>query len=69
MYGNQANIGDEYHEFKEIIFIAIADYNIFPNKPQYKSDDVIPDKKTYEDDLKDIYFTCIELPKFRKSKE
>ena len=46
MYGNQANIGDEYHEFKKIIFIAIADYVIFPNKPQYKSDDVIKKKKT-----------------------
>jgi predicted transposase/invertase (TIGR01784 family) len=69
VYGNQANIGDEYHDFKEIIFIAIADCIIFPNKSHYKSDHVILDKVTYEHDLKDFYFTFIELPKFHKSKE
>jgi predicted transposase/invertase (TIGR01784 family) len=69
VYGNQANIGDEYHGLKEIIFIAIADCIIFPNKSHYKSDHVILDKATYEHDLKDFYFTFIELPKFTKSKE
>ncbi|MGB7128038.1 MAG: Rpn family recombination-promoting nuclease/putative transposase [Candidatus Rhabdochlamydia sp.] len=69
VYGNQANIGDEYHELKEIIFIAIADCIIFPNKSQYKSDHVILDKETHEHDLKDFSFTFIELPKFHKSKE
>ncbi len=69
VYGNQANIGDEYHELKEIIFIAIADCIIFPNKSQYKSDHVILDKETHEHDLKDFSFTFIELPKFTKSKE
>ena len=69
VYGNQANIGDKYHELKEIIFIAIADCIIFPNKSHYKSDHVILDKATHEHDLKDFYFTFIELPKFTKSKE
>ncbi|MGB7127912.1 MAG: Rpn family recombination-promoting nuclease/putative transposase [Candidatus Rhabdochlamydia sp.] len=69
VYGNQANIGDEYHNLKEIIFIAIADCIIFPNKSHYKSDHVILDKATHEHDLKDFYFTFIELPKFHKSKE
>ncbi len=69
VYGNQAHIGDEYHALKEIIFIAIADCIIFPNKPHYKSDHIILDKATYEHDLKDFYFTFIELPKFHKSKE
>ncbi|MGL5626183.1 MAG: Rpn family recombination-promoting nuclease/putative transposase [Candidatus Rhabdochlamydia sp.] len=69
VYGNQAHIGDEYHELKEIIFIAIADCIIFPNKAHYKSDHIILDKATYEHDLKDFYFTFIELPKFNKSKE
>ena len=69
VYGNQAHIGDKYHELKEIIFIAIADCIIFPNKPHYKSDHVILDKVTYEHDLKDFSFTFIELPKFKKSKE
>jgi predicted transposase/invertase (TIGR01784 family) len=69
VYGNQANIGDEYHALKEVIFIAIADCVIFPNKPHYKSDHVILDKVTYEYDLKDFSFTFIELPKFNKRKE
>ncbi|QZA58613.1 Rpn family recombination-promoting nuclease/putative transposase [Candidatus Rhabdochlamydia porcellionis] len=69
VYGNQANVGDEYHGLKEIIFIAIADCIIFPNKSHYKSDHVILDKATYEHNLKDFYFTFIELPKFNKSKE
>jgi len=69
VYGNQANIGDEYHELKEIIFIAIADCIIFPNKAHYKSDHVILDKEIHEHDLKDFSFTFIELPKFHKSKE
>ncbi|MGL5626885.1 MAG: Rpn family recombination-promoting nuclease/putative transposase, partial [Candidatus Rhabdochlamydia sp.] len=56
-------------DLKEIIFLAIADYVIFPNKPHYKSDHIILDKITYEHDLKDFFFTFIELPKFNKNKE
>ncbi|MGL5264239.1 MAG: Rpn family recombination-promoting nuclease/putative transposase, partial [Candidatus Rhabdochlamydia sp.] len=69
VYGNQAKIGEEYHDLKEIIFLAIADYIIFPNKLHYKSDHIILDKITYEHDLKDFFFTFIELPKFNKNKE
>ncbi|MGL4540731.1 MAG: Rpn family recombination-promoting nuclease/putative transposase, partial [Candidatus Rhabdochlamydia sp.] len=53
----------------EVIFIAISDYVIFPKKPHYKSDHIILDKVTHEHDLKDLYFTFIELPKFNKNKE
>jgi len=66
-YSSQANIGDEYHTLKEVIFLAIADYIMFPEKKEYKSDHVIFDKKTYEHDLKDFSFTFIELPKFTKT--
>ena len=69
VYGDQARVGEEYHDLKEIIFLAIADYVIFPNKPHYKSDHIVLDKITYEHDLKDFYFTFIELPKFNKNKE
>ncbi len=68
-YGRQANIGDKYYNLKEIIFLAIADCEIFPSKSHYKSDHIILDKETYEHDLKDFYFTFIELPKFNKTKE
>lgn len=65
-YSSQANIGDEYQDLKEIIFLAIADYIMFPNKKTYKSEHVILDKNSYEHDLKDFSFTFIELPKFTK---
>ncbi|ASX26709.1 Rpn family recombination-promoting nuclease/putative transposase [Candidatus Williamhamiltonella defendens] len=68
-YSQQADQGDHYHELKEIIFIAIADCLIFPDKPSYKSDHIILDRDSGEHDLKDFYFTFIELPKFKKAPE
>ena len=65
-YAQQADKGEKYHDLKEIIFIAIADCVLFPNKPSYKSDHIILDKGSYEHDLKDFSFTFIELPKFHK---
>ena len=47
-----------------MIFIAISDYNIFPDKLEYISHHVILDKNNYEHDLKDFSFSFIELPKF-----
>lgn len=66
-YVRQANVGDAYHDLKEIIFIAIADCEIFPDKSSYKSDHIILDKVTYKQDLKDFSFTFIELAKFNKN--
>ncbi|QTP61704.1 Rpn family recombination-promoting nuclease/putative transposase [Wolbachia endosymbiont of Wiebesia pumilae] len=68
-YSRQADKGDQYQGLKEIIFIAIAGCILFPNKSEYKSDHVMLDKDSYEHDLKDFYFTFIELPKFPKTKE
>ncbi|WP_353273404.1 Rpn family recombination-promoting nuclease/putative transposase [Wolbachia endosymbiont (group A) of Agelastica alni] len=68
-YSSQAHKGDQYHNLKEIIFIAITDFILFPDKLAYKSDHVTLDKVTYEHDLKDFSFTFIELPKFPKTKE
>ena len=65
-YCSQAGIGDKYPELKEVVFIAIADFIMFPNKKTYKSEHVILDKNSYEHDLKDFSFTFIELPKFTK---
>jgi predicted transposase/invertase (TIGR01784 family) len=60
--------GGKYETLKEIIFIAITDFILFPDKAAYKSDHQILDKETYSHDLKDFYFTFLELPKFKKSK-
>ncbi|MFP3014901.1 MAG: Rpn family recombination-promoting nuclease/putative transposase [Wolbachia sp.] len=68
-YSSQAHKGDQYQDLKGVIFIAIADFILLPNKLAYKSDHVTFDKITYEHDLKDFSFTFIELPKFNKTKE
>ncbi|NSM56917.1 Rpn family recombination-promoting nuclease/putative transposase, partial [Wolbachia endosymbiont of Atemnus politus] len=68
-YSRQADKGDQYHDLKEIIFIAIADCILFPDKSEYKSKHTIRDEDTNEHDLKDFYFIFIELPKFPKTKE
>ncbi|MBV2146377.1 MAG: Rpn family recombination-promoting nuclease/putative transposase [Wolbachia endosymbiont of Pissodes strobi] len=68
-YSRQADKGDQYHDLKEIIFIAIADCILFPDKSEYKSKHTIRDENTNEHDLKDFYFIFIELPKFPKTKE
>ncbi|MGL9688553.1 MAG: Rpn family recombination-promoting nuclease/putative transposase [Wolbachia sp.] len=68
-YSRQANKGDQYEDLKEIIFIVIADCILFPDKSEYKSKHTIRDEDTNEHDLKDFYFTFIELPKFPKTKE
>jgi predicted transposase/invertase (TIGR01784 family) len=66
-YINQMNEGEKYQDLKEVIFIAITDYVMFPDKPTWKSDHVTLDKKTFEQDLKAFSFTFIELPKFKRT--
>jgi len=65
-YINQMHVGGKYQDLKEVIFIAITDYVMFPNKPVWKSSHVTLDTKTYEQDLKAFSFTFVELPKFTK---
>ncbi len=68
-YSSQLNKGKEegsrYIDLKAVIFIAISDNIIFPDKVFYKSDHIILDKETYAHDLKDFSFTFLELPKFK----
>ena len=66
-YSNQLNAGDAYENLKEVIFIAITDFLLFPEKKAVKSDHILLDKQTKSHDLRDLYFTFIELPKFIKS--
>lgn len=66
-YCNQLNKGDKYETLKEVIFLALADHIMFPNKEAYRSDHVILDRETLENDLKGFSFTFIELPKFKKT--
>ncbi|CAO5675435.1 MAG: hypothetical protein NEHIOOID_00528 [Holosporales bacterium] len=68
-YCNQANVGAKYFNLKEVIFLAITKFEMFPDKEDFKSDHIILDRKTYEHDLKDFSFTFLELPKFNKTQE
>jgi len=67
-YSSQLNVAGKYHTLKEIIFLAITNFEMFPNKKEFKSDHVILDKCTNEHDLKDFSFTFLELAKFKKTK-
>jgi len=68
-YSRQLNKGKDegakYQDLKAVVFIAISNNIIFPDKVLYKSDHIILDKNTREHDLKDFSFTFIELPKFK----
>ena len=59
-YCDQAKEGDEYANLKEVIFLAIVDFIMFPDKEGYKSEHVVLDKETHDHHLKDFSFTFIE---------
>lgn len=63
-YCSQLGVKGKYKDLKEIIFLAIADFTMFPNKASYKSDHVTLDRESYENDLKDFSYTFLELEKF-----
>ena len=56
-----------YAKLKAVIFLAIANFTMFPEKEDYKSEHRLLDTKTYEHDLKDFYFVFLELAKFKKN--
>jgi predicted transposase/invertase (TIGR01784 family) len=55
-----------YAKLKGVIFLAIADFTMFPDKKEWKSNHRLLDTKTYDNDLKDFYFIFMELEKFNK---
>jgi predicted transposase/invertase (TIGR01784 family) len=65
-YISQMNQADQYKALKEVIFLAIADYLVFPTKKAYKSEHCSLDGQTGENDLDKIFFTFVELPKFEE---
>ena len=66
-YINQIAKGGQYEDLKEVVFLAITEYEMFSEKTGYKSEHAILDKKTLENNLKGFSFTFIELPKFTKT--
>jgi predicted transposase/invertase (TIGR01784 family) len=65
-YSTQLNKGVKYSDLKEVIFIAITDFVMFPEKEAYISTHTMRDRKTNEHDWKDFSFAFIELPKYKE---
>lgn len=68
-YVSQMNEGGLYTNLKEIIFLAITNFLMFPGSYNYKTDHITLNKVTHEHQLKDFYFSFLELPKFNKEIE
>ena len=68
-YASQLRVAGKYHTLKEVIFLAITNFVMFPKKQAYKSDHIILDKDSHEHNLKDFSFTFLELPKIDKTLE
>ncbi len=68
---SQMNVGGKYENLKEVIFLAFCNFNVFPKKKAYKSEHVILDRNTGENDLDKLSFTFVDLKKFaqQRSKE
>lgn len=54
-----------YAQLKGVIFLAIADFIMFPDKKAWKTTHHILDIETHQQDLKDFQFVFVELPKFK----
>ena len=70
-YTRQLNQGQgaqgRYHHLKAVIFIAISDYTLFPDKSEYWSEHRILDQNSLAHDLQDFHFVFLELSKFKKT--
>ena len=62
-YVSQLDKGYKYDTLKKVYFIGILDFAIF-DTPDYISQHLILDSKTYKQELKDFEFNFIELKKF-----
>jgi predicted transposase/invertase (TIGR01784 family) len=56
-----------YAKLKGVIFLAIANFTMFDDKKDWKSEHRLLDTKSYAHDLKDFYFVFLELTKFKKA--
>ena len=68
-YSGQLFEGDDDNHLREVIFLAITNFLMFPEQPAIKSDHIILDRITYAHKLKDFTFTFVELPKFTKQSD
>jgi len=67
-YASQLDASENYYKLKPVIFIGILNFE-YMQSSNYLSRHLILDTETYEHKLKDLEFTFIELPKFKKSEQ
>ena len=68
-YVSQAEKGSDHLELKPVILLATLNHEVFPDKKKYISYHKTLDIHTYENDLEDLSYVFIELPKFPKNEE
>lgn len=67
-YASQLDASENYYKLKPVIFIGILNFE-YMDSPNYLSRHLILDAETQEHKLKDLEFSFIELPKFKKTEE
>lgn len=66
-YASQLDTSENYYKLKPVIFIGILNFE-YMQSANYLSRHLILDVETQEHKLKDLEFSFIELPKFKKTK-
>jgi len=64
-YASQIEVGEDYPKLKQVIFIGILNFNFFEGN-DYLTRHLITNQKTGKQELTDLEFNFIELPKFRE---
>ncbi len=67
-YSSQIEKGEEYPRLNQVILIGILDFNSFEGDA-YLTRHLILNTETLKQEIKDLEFTFIELPKFTKTEE
>lgn len=63
-YASQIEKGDDYSKLTPVVFIGILEFEYFEGD-NYLTEHLIINTKTQKNELKDINFNFIELPKFK----
>jgi len=66
-YSMQLHRAQSFYKLMPVIVLSIVDYIMFPAKKGYKSIHKILDIDSRENDVHDLAFVVVELPKFNKT--
>ncbi len=67
-YTSQIDKGEDYPKLGQVIFIGILDFSCFDGN-NYLTRHLILNQSTQKQELKDLEFNFLELPKFNKTEE